>query len=163
MAKMLAARIKEVTDTIISHNQKGFVPKQLITAQTRLTKLIQAYLDETDEDGLIIFLDMEKAFDSVSHEFLLEAMRKLGFGAEMRHWVSLMYNTEAPPTRRLMINLWTPQPTLYSQFRRRSGMPALSTVIPSYHRTFHQTHRRRRADQRHYHPTCPARHISVCR
>ena len=104
MAKMLAARIKEVTDTIISHNQKGFVPKQLITAQTRLTKLIQAYLDETDEDGLIIFLDMEKAFDSVSHEFLLEAMRKLGFGAEMRHWVSLMYNTEAPPTRRLMIN-----------------------------------------------------------
>ena len=70
MAKMLAARIKEVTDTIISHNQKGFVPKQLITAQTRLTKLIQAYLDETDEDGLIIylFLDMEKAFDSVSHE-----------------------------------------------------------------------------------------------
>ena len=98
MCKLLAARLKGVLDTIISHQQKGFVPHQLITSQTRLTKLIQAYLDETNEEGLIIMLDMEKAFDSVSHEFLLESMSRLGFGGEFRSWISMLYNiNDTPP------------------------------------------------------------------
>ena len=65
-AKVIAERLKKVVDQIISKQQLGFVPRRCITEASHLTRLIQAYLDETDEEGLLIFLDMEKAFDRVS-------------------------------------------------------------------------------------------------
>ena len=63
LGKVLGARMKNAVDEIISPNQLGFVTNRVITEASHLTKLIQAYLDETDEDGLLIALDMEKAFD----------------------------------------------------------------------------------------------------
>ena len=63
LGKVLGARMKKAVDEIISPNQLGFVPKRVITEASHLTKLIQAYLDETDEEGLLVALDMEKAFD----------------------------------------------------------------------------------------------------
>ena len=99
-AKLIAARLKKVMDSIISHQQKGFVPHHLITSQTRLTKLLQAYLDETDEAGLIIFLDMEKAFDSCSHEYLVESMRRLGFGETMVRRIAMVTCDAANPSNR---------------------------------------------------------------
>eukprot|EP00962_Isochrysis_galbana_P017403 scaffold5006_cov116-Isochrysis_galbana.AAC.13 len=54
-------------DTFVSEQQLGFVPKRLIGEATHLLKLIQAYLEETDEEGLILALDWKKAFDRVSY------------------------------------------------------------------------------------------------
>eukprot|EP00962_Isochrysis_galbana_P046117 scaffold18432_cov163-Isochrysis_galbana.AAC.1 len=62
---MMVARMKSVVNTFVSKQQLGFVPKRLIGEATHLLKLIQAYLylEETDEEGLILALDWEKAFD----------------------------------------------------------------------------------------------------
>jgi hypothetical protein len=48
--------------------QLGFVPGRVITEASHLLKLTQAYLDETNEEGLILALDWdwEKAFDRAS-------------------------------------------------------------------------------------------------
>ena len=66
--------------------------------------MIQGYLDETNEEGLMILCDVEKAFDSCSWDYLLESTKSLGFGRYMRDWFGLLYNHDAPPTRQLKIN-----------------------------------------------------------
>jgi hypothetical protein len=50
----------------MSPAQLGFVPGRVTTEATHLLKLIQAYLDENEEDSLILALDWEKAFDGAS-------------------------------------------------------------------------------------------------
>ena len=62
----MVARIKTVCESFVSRPQVGFVPKRVIGEATHLLKLIQAYLDETEEECLILALDWEKAFDRCS-------------------------------------------------------------------------------------------------
>ena len=99
--------------------QTGFVPGRFIVENSQFMKLLQATLDEKDEPGLLLFLDMEKAFDRVSWEFLLQALEAMGFGnsginqdgstsdnkAEgFTSMVKLMYDSEKPPRRQLHLN-----------------------------------------------------------
>jgi hypothetical protein len=65
-SEALVRRMKTVIDKFVSKEQLGFVPKGNIAEATHLTKLIQDYLDDKDEDGLILALDWEKAFDRCS-------------------------------------------------------------------------------------------------
>jgi hypothetical protein len=51
-------------------NNWALVPDRNIAEATHLTELIQKYLDDTDEDGLILALDWEKAFDRCSWQQL---------------------------------------------------------------------------------------------
>ena len=88
----------------VSAPQTGFVPKRQITENTLLCKLIQAYLDESDEEGLFLFLDLEKAFDRVSHAYIHKALQASGLGPHMRQWLNLLYNPELPMFRRTQIN-----------------------------------------------------------
>ena len=66
LAKVLVARMKPVMDDIVSKQQLGFVPGRVITEATHMLKLVQAMLDETDGEGIIVAADWEKAFDRVS-------------------------------------------------------------------------------------------------
>jgi hypothetical protein len=98
LAKILVSRLKEVIETIISEEQTGFVPGRVITWNSHLLNLIQAYLDETDEEGLFIFLDCEKAFDRVSWTFLRNAARAIGLGPTMCAWIDTLYPDTTPHT-----------------------------------------------------------------
>lgn len=49
-------------------------------------------IDKTDETGILVTLDQEKAFDRVDHEFLMRTLAKFGFGPTFCQWVSLFYN-----------------------------------------------------------------------
>ena len=41
--------------------------------------------------GLMIFIDFEKAFDSVEWEFLLYCLKSFNFGPNFIHWVQTFY------------------------------------------------------------------------
>ena len=49
-------------------------------------------INKTDETGIPVTLDQEKAFDRVDHEFSMCTLAKLGFGPRFCQWVSLFYN-----------------------------------------------------------------------
>ena len=49
-------------------------------------------IDKTDETGILVTLDQEKAFDRVDHEFLMRTLAKVGFGPSFCRWVSIFYN-----------------------------------------------------------------------
>eukprot|EP00966_Prymnesium_polylepis_P257937 5958341-Prymnesium_polylepis.1 len=74
------------------------------TENTLLCRLIQSYLDETDETGLMLFLDLEKAFDRVSHEYMYEAVKAAGVGTDMLRWIEILYNPASPMQRTTQIN-----------------------------------------------------------
>ena len=65
---------------------------------------MQACLEENNDKGLLLFLDLEKAFDRVSHEYLMEALRAAGVGSNMRLWISIIYSEHDPMRRRVLVN-----------------------------------------------------------
>ena len=117
--KILANRMKTVVHQFVDESQKGFVPRENIQDATMLLQLIEAYINEEplDRKGMMIFLDMEKAFDRVSFKFLRKALRAVGFGENFVSWVSMMYNEDNAPKRRMYVNGY------YSHwFRIQSGV-----------------------------------------
>ena len=84
--RVLANRMKKVVHEFVSECQKGFVPDVFIAEATALLKLVEAYTneDDTDRKGILLFLDMEKAFDRVSYDFTLAGLKAFGFGKRFR-------------------------------------------------------------------------------
>ncbi len=66
----MVSGMKTVCESFVSRPQMGFVPKRVIEKATHLLKVIQAYLDETEEEGLILSLGWEKAFNRCSWDYL---------------------------------------------------------------------------------------------
>jgi len=104
--KVLAARMGTVVHEFVSECQKGFVPDTFIAEATTLMRGIEAYINDKPEDrqGIMLFLDMEKAFDRVSYDFTLRGLKAIGFGKNFRKWVGMMYNVKRPPRRRMYVN-----------------------------------------------------------
>ena len=104
--KILANRLKTVVHQFVAECQKGFVPKTFISECSMLLHMIEAWVndDADSRKGVFIFLDMEKAFDRVSFDFLLTSMEALGFGPRFIEAVKMMYNSDAPPQRRIYAN-----------------------------------------------------------
>ena len=72
---VIANRIKKVLPTIISHTQKGFLKNRSITENTRLIYDIIDKLNFNNQEGLLVSIDFEKAFDSVEWNFLDGALK----------------------------------------------------------------------------------------
>jgi hypothetical protein len=104
LTSTLNRRIAKVIHHIVSSPQLGFVPGRIITEASHLAKLIQAYLDEKDEGGVLIALDWEKAFDSISWDYLHASVEALGFGPDIQRWYSILYNPYDPQQRTIQSN-----------------------------------------------------------
>ena len=66
--------------------------------------LMQEYVDTYDKEALLVLLDMEKAFDRCSWEFLKKAMDKIGLEEEIKRWIGTIYNETRPPIRQIKMN-----------------------------------------------------------
>ena len=104
LTRILCWRMKGVMHEIVSPENTGFAPGRFIGENSILTKLIQAYLDEEDLPGALVFLDMEKAFDRVSWDFMHKSLEALGFGVDFRGMIRTLYDCNNPQKRRVVIN-----------------------------------------------------------
>ena len=50
--------------------------------------------DILDISGYLVTMDIEKAFDSLDHDFLLNALKKLDFGERFVHWIKVLLNNQ---------------------------------------------------------------------
>ena len=71
---IIANRLKTVLDTLIHENQKGFLAGRFIGENTRLLYDIMHLAETHNITGLVLLLDFEKAFDSVSWKFIFEVL-----------------------------------------------------------------------------------------
>ena len=104
--RVLAKRMQKVVHLFVDEAQKGFVPDTFIADCTMLLNMIEnAINDDVDNNkGIFLFLDMEKAFDRVSYEYLREAMNAVGMEGYFANAVGLMYNEDNAPKRRIYAN-----------------------------------------------------------
>ena len=65
MTKALAKRIEKYLPKLINSDQTGFVKGRYIGQNIRLLNDIMEYLGAKKTSGLLLFIDFEKAFDSL--------------------------------------------------------------------------------------------------
>ena len=88
----IAERIKPHLDNI-SENQAGFIKNRHIGKNTRLVYDLLHYAEKYKIPGLLLLIDFEKAFDSVSWKFLYSALRYFGFDENFIKWIQV-FNTD---------------------------------------------------------------------
>ena len=92
LTKVLANRIKRVLDKVISKSQNAFVKgRQILDAVLIANELVDSTMRK--EQGLVCKLDIEKAYDSISWEFLYQVMNRMGFGTRWLSWIKWCIST----------------------------------------------------------------------
>ena len=90
--KALALRLEKVLPTIISPNQTGYVKKRNIGASIRIVTDMMSFTKKENIPGLAVFLDFEKAFDSIEWCYLQKCLEAFNFGPQLRQWITVLYN-----------------------------------------------------------------------
>ena len=89
LSKVLAGRLKVVIPRLVSHDQCGFVAKRYIGENIRLIIDLMEYMDQKHSEGILVSLDIEKAFDSVAHNFIIKVLQVFGFGPNFIRWIQI--------------------------------------------------------------------------
>ena len=95
--KLLAKPLKNVLLPLISDNQTVYVNSRFISEGGRLISDISEISDMLSLKGLLLTtVDIQKAFDSVNHQFLILVSKKFGFGNTFIKWIqTLLKNQES--------------------------------------------------------------------
>ena len=75
MTKALAVQLAFHIRSLVHPDQTGFIPKRSIFDPIKLAKTMCDYADYMEEDGAIIALDQEKAYDKIDHQYLLDTLK----------------------------------------------------------------------------------------
>ena len=92
--KALAERLKNVLPEIIPPNQNAYAKNRYISEGGRLISDLLEMSKVLNKEGFLVTLDIEKAFDSVNHHFLIAILEKIGFGTEFIEWIKLLLNNQ---------------------------------------------------------------------
>jgi hypothetical protein len=95
LAKVLANRLRNHMDEIVSKNQSAFIKGRFIQDNFMLVQQTARFLHAQKHSRILLKLDISKAFDSVSWPFLLEVLQGLGFGLVWRDIVSGLLMTSS--------------------------------------------------------------------
>ena len=91
LTKTLANRLKYILPSIIHASQTAVYGRKIDQTIHMIGDLIDLSNKE-DEQAAFIFIDQEKAFDRVNHDFLYKTMQAFGIGDSFIKWVSLIYS-----------------------------------------------------------------------
>ena len=91
LAKTLSSRLQKVISSIIKSDQTGYIKGRYIGNNVRTIYDIIDYCNLTDKPGMVVFLDFEKAFDSISWDFLHRTLKLFNFGPVFRKWIQILY------------------------------------------------------------------------
>ena len=96
LSKALAERLKEALPDLISPSQLAYVKGRCISEGGRLISDIIEVSNMLQKKGFLLTIDIEKAFDSVNHNFLIAALENYGFGKKFIRWIrTLLKNQES--------------------------------------------------------------------
>ena len=101
VTKILANRLASRLDAMVSPNQSAFIKKRFIQDNFMLVQQTVKFLHIQKQPRILLKLDITKAFDSVSWPFLLEVLRKLGFGSR---WCDLICGLLASSSTQVLLN-----------------------------------------------------------
>src|SRR4051812_49434789 len=90
--RVWSTRLGPILNDIVGEHQKGFIPtrdgrENIIVVQAIIDKLSKLL------EGGVIFLDLKKAFDRVSHEALSYMLERFNFPSQFINTVSAVYSS----------------------------------------------------------------------
>ena len=87
-SKALALRLIKVLSAIINNAQTGCVEGRFIGEN--ISDILNFTADK-DIEGIALFIDFEKAFDSLEWKYLFKALDTFQFGPDFKTWVTTLY------------------------------------------------------------------------
>eukprot|EP00796_Vickermania_ingenoplastis_P012730 gene12730-8679_t len=121
MERMVARRLRDQIETQLQPQQAGFRPHR---STTNALVQIEALLMRPTQSSrtAAVFVDYARAFDSVDHGCILDALRRLRVNNEMQRWIGSFLSTR---TARVRVNN-----TLSSAVAMTCGVPQGSVLGP---------------------------------
>ena len=92
LSKTLSVRLQKYLPKLIHHNQSGFVKGRFIGDAIRSIQDIMSYTNQKKLNGILLFIDFEKAFDTIELPFLRKVLKKFNFGENFVQWIEILYN-----------------------------------------------------------------------
>ena len=90
-AKAIANRLQNVLPKLIDSDQTGFLKGRFIGENIRLIDGLINHTAARNIPGLLMFLDFEKAFDTVEWSFIWKTLSSFNFGTSLINWIKLCY------------------------------------------------------------------------
>ena len=84
-------RIKLVIHSLISYNKTAYTKGRYIGESVRLIDDLLKYAENENIDRILFVADIEKAFDSVDHNFIYASLKKFGFGKDFVQWIKTLF------------------------------------------------------------------------
>lgn len=127
-AKILARRLRCKMDALVRPCQNAFIKDRSIHDNYIYVRGIARALRQTKTPAMMIKLDLEKAFDTVSWEFLLEVLQAKGFGRKWSNWIS---NLLATQSTRVLVNGGLSEPIIHRTGLRQGDplSPLLFVIV----------------------------------
>ena len=76
LTKILTMRLSTIAVNLIHQSQAGFVPGRQIADHAKLVRLLMQFAETKNQNGLIIALDQEKAYDKIDHAYLWQVLEQ---------------------------------------------------------------------------------------
>ncbi len=91
LAYVLTERLQPAFDQIIHPSQTAYLKGKFLEANIhKIQDVINYTRDNSQENLVVLFLDFRKAFDSVSHKYMLTLLQKLQILETLIDWVYLL-------------------------------------------------------------------------
>ena len=89
MSSAIANRLKTVLNKLINQDQKGFITGRFIGENIRLVYDVLFETKKQEIPGLLLSIDFQQAFDSISWKFIHKVLNYFNFGPSIQRWVKL--------------------------------------------------------------------------
>ena len=92
LTKVLVLQLLDHASQIVHLDQAGFIPGCLIFNHIWLAKAILNYAEVTEENGAIVALDQEKAYDKIRHDYLWKTLEAFHLPQPFIRTIQALYN-----------------------------------------------------------------------
>ena len=89
ITRALSKRLAKVIPNIVPDCQKA-VSGRRITENIHVVQDLINLVEKNEESVAMLFYDWEKAFDRLSHNFILKTLEKFGFGNKFLTWIKIL-------------------------------------------------------------------------
>ena len=91
LSKVLATRIKGVINKVIHSDQIEFLEDRFIGEGVRKVQDITQHVERNEEEGYVLQLDSQNAFDSIEWDFMFDTLKQFTFGTNITRMIALCY------------------------------------------------------------------------
>lgn len=95
VTKTLALRLGIYIDELITNAQSAFIKRQCIQGNCLYVRGLARHYHRTKTPACLIKLDISKAFDTVSWEYMIEMMVQQGFSHRWTDWLAALFSSSS--------------------------------------------------------------------